>query len=1123
VPLMSAEKYFIQISTSNTNNMDFENNLIFDNYNKPILDGNLGMGAVGIYKFDLETLLSQYKSRGHTHEPQLRENQSYYWRIRAESSFNRGGSGPWSVVWEFKKRTVLKPKTMVPMSGQQCVDTTPGLIWHTDDNIPVRYHLQYSGNNASIDTIISSSYFQIQSPLKPKSKYYWRVWAESAEYGTSEMALDSFVTTESRPEAPSLLYPASHPVNRTTGKLLTDGDQPIDVDIRWNNTRPDYNYEMEVSEFPDFSVINLPYLDVQPWLTYGKTYYWRVRFVTKDCHVPGEWSNPIIFTTKKPVPEFELSNTRIDVEPQSSAQGTIRIVNRSPYSYDLTIFTNSTTSGLEISPSVQNISLNALGQADVTLNLTAGNVATGDYYASFRIESREHDAILTNKLRLCVLPAGSLILPDLEIASEDIKTIVDAQGKSTAVSFDLHNRGGSSAIDVHYYCFDFDKLISEGSVSAIHRDERHTIEIPIEVGSTGDGNHLIRVLIDPENLIRERDKTNNEASQTFSPQDSGSNFSGGIAINAFIPTVVYSGDGFIISGSANYDITIDGVRYTDYMVKGARVEVSLDGIQANSGHTTADGDFALPFIAPSSPGKYSGRMTVSDRTFTATKQFVITVEPRQSITPPPPSYPINGTPNGGSWVPDSSGEIKWISHDGTYIETRNVSIYSEDISFSNDNPSSGDTVSICAVVRSWGSNSALPAQNIPVTLLATRLGSGATTIGKLLIKNVGPLDSRTVTTSCIFKQDGVYIIEADISSTLQDDNPGDDAATRAIIVGHIRSSSGVASGQVIGPEGGMSGIEIQIYDSTGTTLVSSTLSGDKGTFLFDILQIGTYQVRCIVPSQYTCDTAQRTITIVDQKVTQFNFVLGSKAEEKDTSAPVPVIAHLPDIKNQCSARISEIPAAQDNHDGLVIGFTNDPVEYSVQGTYFIRWNFRDSAGNTTFQTQKVVIEDTIAPVPDIMQLPVITGTEMVPVSVTTVPEATDNCVGKIRGTTTQVLTYTNPGTYTITWTYDDGHGNQSNQLQTVVVVPCIKNLTARGKLNQVQLTWTNNGTAPYRIFRSVIGSDRGFVQIATTVSTSSTYLDIGLTPGTTYWYYITSDNSCPSNVVEYVLTGRVIR
>src|SRR5439155_6415671 len=63
-------------------------------------------------------------------------------------------------------------------------------------------------------------------------------------------------------------------------------------------------------------------------------------------------------------------------------------------------------------------------------------------------------------------------------------------------------------------------------------------------------------------------------------------------------------------------------------------------------------------------------------------------------------------------------------------------------------------------------------------------------------------------------------------------------------------------------------------------------------------------------------------------------------------------------------------------------------------------------------------------------LPTVTGQCSATV---TAPTATDNCAGSVVGTTSDSLTYTTQGTFTVHWTYDDGHGNTSTQSQTVVV------------------------------------------------------------------------------------------
>ena len=79
----------------------------------------------------------------------------------------------------------------------------------------------------------------------------------------------------------------------------------------------------------------------------------------------------------------------------------------------------------------------------------------------------------------------------------------------------------------------------------------------------------------------------------------------------------------------------------------------------------------------------------------------------------------------------------------------------------------------------------------------------------------------------------------------------------------------------------------------------------------------------------------------------------------------------------------------------------------------------------------VVIGDTEAPVPNIVTLPTITGDCNTVIN--TIPTATDACVGQITGITTNPLSYSLPGTYTIVWNYNDGNGNSSTQNQAITI------------------------------------------------------------------------------------------
>jgi sugar lactone lactonase YvrE len=78
--------------------------------------------------------------------------------------------------------------------------------------------------------------------------------------------------------------------------------------------------------------------------------------------------------------------------------------------------------------------------------------------------------------------------------------------------------------------------------------------------------------------------------------------------------------------------------------------------------------------------------------------------------------------------------------------------------------------------------------------------------------------------------------------------------------------------------------------------------------------------------------------------------------------------------------------------------------------------------------------DVTAPVPTVASLPEITGYCLIIGSQIAIPTATDNCTGIIKATTTNPLTYNTEGAYVITWKYNDGNGNTTEQKQTLKVL-----------------------------------------------------------------------------------------
>jgi hypothetical protein len=122
------------------------------------------------------------------------------------------------------------------------------------------------------------------------------------------------------------------------------------------------------------------------------------------------------------------------------------------------------------------------------------------------------------------------------------------------------------------------------------------------------------------------------------------------------------------------------------------------------------------------------------------------------------------------------------------------------------------------------------------------------------------------------------------------------------------------------------------------------------------------------------------------------------------------------------------PVTADNCSVALV-INNAPAAFPL-GVTTVTWSVTDGSGNTATAIQTVTVADHIAPVPDLTSLPTISGICLVTL---TAPTATDNCSGQITGTTSSPVVYSNPGSYIVTWSYSDGHGNSSSQTQTAIV------------------------------------------------------------------------------------------
>lgn len=226
----------------------------------------------------------------------------------------------------------------------------------------------------------------------------------------------------------------------------------------------------------------------------------------------------------------------------------------------------------------------------------------------------------------------------------------------------------------------------------------------------------------------------------------------------------------------------------------------------------------------------------------------------------------------------------------------------------------------------------------------------------------------------------------------------------------VNTSSGSCDASVVIPVVSFSDnctVAALTWIMTGATVAVSPSSGinQVGTQTFNSgVTAITYTVRDASNNTSTCSF---TVTITD--------------------ATPPVAPILVDVMGQCSAT-APIPVANDNCSGFVNGTTSDPLTYNTQGTFVIHWTFTDAAGNVTTANQTVIVDNSLPPTPPVLATLVGECSVTVPV-----PSATTGCSGAISGTTSDPLIYNNQGTYTVTWTFDDGMGNVVTAPQTVII------------------------------------------------------------------------------------------
>jgi len=382
--------------------------------------------------------------------------------------------------------------------------------------------------------------------------------------------------------------------------------------------------------------------------------------------------------------------------------------------------------------------------ASAILSTDATNAAAGRHDNILLKISTDDGNVLYSTIRVVVQSAAQS-LPDLTVGTNDIIVASSSPNGPTTLTVNVHNAGIASASNVYVRLYDFDTLIGDHYVAQV-----------LEGGATGvsfsttltSGEHVIRAVVDPDGSIAELDETNNEASTLVRINASSSTLSG-ILVTGSLPTTVYSGSTFTISGQAQYDLVANEVSNDNYAVKGGLVRTTLVASGSSQSlfgdiHTDTSGKFSDTVQAPAA-GKYLVLLNVTDQTLTGQRQLTLSVVDTptpgsQAPEPPPPPVEWGGS---GSYAYDSStGGWTWTwrtmppSPPPAGVPSADVYFYSQDIHFNPDPPGTSQDITLSIQIHYWASDSTKLATNVPINFYVTPAGGTKARIGQTIIPSI---------------------------------------------------------------------------------------------------------------------------------------------------------------------------------------------------------------------------------------------------------------------------------------------------------------------------------------------------------------------------------------------------
>jgi len=289
-------------------------------------------------------------------------------------------------------------------------------------------------------------------------------------------------------------------------------------------------------------------------------------------------------------------------------------------------------------------------------HVCTGNPSTGSQPYIIDDDNIDHYPFEDPSGWLVSAKAADLSLSSPHICFSDSNPSV---GQTVNITATVNNLGDDNAENVMVQFYDGTTPISQQQISLISHNSYGTAFT--EWTALGEGYHLIKVVVDPDDNITETDETNNMATRSILVgKHTGY---GGIIVVGNLSTYETLPGSFInVYGHASYNTTYGAGE----PVAGATVTITVLGDAGQwTTHTINTGDYSQQITTPYYAGNYTVVVTVSDGTFSESINLPL------AVLQPPEGVDLTLSPT--------------------------------DISFSPPDPLENDNVTVTAAIHNIGS------------------------------------------------------------------------------------------------------------------------------------------------------------------------------------------------------------------------------------------------------------------------------------------------------------------------------------------------------------------------------------------------------------------------------------